>query len=88
MYIIRTTETGRLAPTHPLWWTGTEVIGVCRANEAAVYPTALAAAWALAGIKQSTVRFYQLEVAPLQRHAPSFSGHGWMVRHPGYDLMY
>lgn len=88
-YIIRTTETGPLAPTQPLWWTGEGVVGICRASEAIEYDTPLAAAWALAGIAARKVKFYQLEVslAP-QPMRWSSRGNGWMVRHPGYDLMH
>jgi hypothetical protein len=76
--------------THPLAWTGSEVVGICRFNEAKVYSTALEAAWALAGIKERSVKFYDLVITE-QKNAsrlPNIGNNGWMVRHPGYDLMY
>lgn len=87
-YIITTTTEGHLAPTQPLVWNGEGVVGICRFNEAAEYATPLEAAWALAAIPANKVRFYQLEVAPLKKKQPVAGGHGWMVRHPGYDLMH
>ena len=44
----------------------------------------------LATIPEHTRRFYGLRVVsdPNWRKARYESGHGWMVRHPGFDLMH
>jgi hypothetical protein len=56
-----------------------------RCDRLTEYATALAAAWALAGLPDHLVHFYRLEVAATPC-PPSWRGNGWMVGHSGYDL--
>jgi hypothetical protein len=64
--------------------------GQVRCDELQEFITPLAAAWAMAALPERTVRFYQLEVqvAPPPARYPFNGDHGWMLRHPGYDLMH
>ena len=84
-YLIQTNMTnGRL---HPLFWTGTESVGILRKPEAARYSTLSDATTALALIAPRLVRFYDLIVIEESNaeHLPPMSNNAFMVRHPGYD---
>lgn len=74
--------------TNALFWTGSEVVGILRANEAATFATRQEADAALAAIKPNLVRFYDLAVVDAKNTSrlPSVGNNGWMVRHPGFYL--
>lgn len=88
-YIIQTDMTSNLH-SQPLFWAKDGVVGILRANEAIVFPSAEDAENALSEIEPRLVRFYGLVIVPAEKSSalPKIGGNGWMVRHPGYDLMH
>jgi len=86
-YIIQTDmSTGQ--SSQPLFWTGTEVVGVCRSGEARVYSSRSQAASALAAIPLNVTRFYDLHIRPKGERSrlPRLRGIRGMKGNPGYDL--
>lgn len=88
-YIVQT-DMSTNRQSQPLFWTGSEVVGILRAGEAAVFETREAAEKALSEIKPNLVRFYDLAVIDHKRARllPDIGNNGWMVRHPGYDSVH
>jgi hypothetical protein len=87
MFIIQTDMTIE-RHSQPLFWNGNQVVGICRANEAAVYQTRDEAEADLAALAPRYVRFYDLVVIEQKKSSrlPNIGGNGWMKGHPGYDL--
>lgn len=85
-FIIQTDMTDGLH-SQPLFWTGSDVVGILRAAEARVYSTREEAERDLSQIAVNKVRFYGLTVVSRKNasHLPTVGGHGWLVRHPGFD---
>ena len=62
-YIIQT-DMSTDRHSQPLFWTGTEVVGILRSNEAKVYNSRAQVKKALAAILPDIARFYDLYVRP------------------------
>ena len=86
-YIIQTDmNTGK--HFQPLFWTGTEVVGVFRSDETKTYDSREDAKAALTAILPDVSQFHNLHVRLESKRSrlPRASRHGWMKGHPGYDL--
>lgn len=75
----------------PLYFTGTDAVGILRANEAKFFDTEESAMSFIVANKMPAPRLYNWVVVPATWAAmgipdPRVGSNGWMIGHPGYDL--